>query len=76
MTMTAEAPHASGRERTSVAFTDEDLRLLRACVGFLSMAGTDPPVRGRLDELWCRLDRAHKGWRPSGVENAGQEPRS
>jgi hypothetical protein len=60
MVMTIEALHTKEGDGEPVAFTAEDLRLLKACVGFLSLAGTDPRVRGRLDELWWRLERAHQ----------------
>ena len=58
MTMIIEAMHATDTGSLPVVFTDEDLRLLQACLGFLSQAGRDPQLRRRLDELWWRLDRA------------------
>ena len=58
MTMTAEAMHATHTGSLPVVFTDEDLRLLQACLGFLSQAGRDPQLRRRLDELRWRLGRA------------------
>ena len=58
MTMTAEAMHATDTGSLPGVFTDEDLRLLQACLGFVSQAGRDPQLRRRLEVLWWRLDRA------------------
>ncbi len=39
------------------AFTREEVRLLQACVGFHARSQTDPGIRERLYDLWCKLDR-------------------
>ena len=47
---------AGDSETASIELTDEERRLLQACVGFHAKTLTDPSVRGRLYELWCRLN--------------------
>ncbi len=50
-----------------------DLLLLQACVGFQAKALSDPLLRGRLYELWCRLERAAEDSLQRSIELRGRE---
>jgi hypothetical protein len=38
--------------------SQEDVQLLKACVGFHAKQQTDPTIRERLYHVWCELDTA------------------
>jgi hypothetical protein len=39
-----------------VALDASEVALLQACVGFHAKAQSDPGIRDRLYQLWCKLD--------------------
>ncbi len=51
-----------GQQRALAAVTlrvePADVGLLLACIGFQAKALSDPTLRDRLYQLWCRLDAA------------------